>query len=196
VQLRREQAAANPAFLPDLAGALNNLGIRYSEVGRRQHAVPPTQDAAATDHPPAAAFPPFLPDLASALNNLGNRYSEVGRPERAEAFWQDVTAQAEPAAAAFLLIARAAAADAGRPAAAAWIAAALRLAGDDRGLIGAGHDQARRHREADSNGFDAAWRQQTGEQPPAWLAVDVDLLATARGWIDTGTYEAERDHLA
>jgi len=30
----RELAAANPAFRPDLAGALSNLGNRYSELGR------------------------------------------------------------------------------------------------------------------------------------------------------------------
>ena len=36
-QLNRELAAANPAFLPNLAGALGNLGIRYSEVGRTVH---------------------------------------------------------------------------------------------------------------------------------------------------------------
>jgi hypothetical protein len=33
--LRRQLAATNPAFLPDLAMALNNLGNRYSEAGRR-----------------------------------------------------------------------------------------------------------------------------------------------------------------
>ena len=36
VQLRRQLADTNPAFLPDLATTLNNLGNRYSEVGRRQ----------------------------------------------------------------------------------------------------------------------------------------------------------------
>jgi hypothetical protein len=34
VALRRVLAKDNPAFVPDLALALNNLGIRYSEVGR------------------------------------------------------------------------------------------------------------------------------------------------------------------
>jgi hypothetical protein len=34
----RQLATANPAFLPDLAGALNNLGNRYREIGQRQEA--------------------------------------------------------------------------------------------------------------------------------------------------------------
>ena len=36
VRLRRERAADNPAYLPDLATALTNLGVCYSEVGRRR----------------------------------------------------------------------------------------------------------------------------------------------------------------
>jgi hypothetical protein len=34
VRLRRTLTEDNPAFLPDLASALNNLGSRYREVGR------------------------------------------------------------------------------------------------------------------------------------------------------------------
>ena len=45
VQTYRELAGTNPAFLPDLASALNNLGDRYSEVGRRQDALAPTEEA-------------------------------------------------------------------------------------------------------------------------------------------------------
>ena len=78
-------AAANPAYLPDLATALNNLGIRYSGVGRRADAVAPDRGsrhlcAGAGRHNPA-----YLPDLAMALNNLGIRYSEVGRRDDAVA---------------------------------------------------------------------------------------------------------------
>ena len=81
---------ANPAFLPDLAGALNNLGIRYSEVGRRHDALAPAEEAVQLYRDLAAANPAFLPDLAAALNNLGIRYSEVGRR-------QDALAPAEEA---------------------------------------------------------------------------------------------------
>ena len=44
VQLHRELAAASPAFLPDLAMALNNLGIRYSE-GDGAEALTTTEEA-------------------------------------------------------------------------------------------------------------------------------------------------------
>jgi tetratricopeptide (TPR) repeat protein len=76
-------AAANPAFLPDLAGALNNLGNHYGEVGRRAEAVAPSEEAVDIYQDLAEANSAFLPNLATALNNLGNRYGEVGR--RAEA---------------------------------------------------------------------------------------------------------------
>ena len=45
VNAYRGLAADNPAFLPDLAMALNNLGIRYSEVGRPAEAVAPAEEA-------------------------------------------------------------------------------------------------------------------------------------------------------
>ena len=84
-RLYRDLAPDNPAFLPDLAGALNNLGIRYSDVGRRQDAVAPTEEAVRLRRELAADNPAFLPDLAGALNNLGIRYSEVGRRQDAVA---------------------------------------------------------------------------------------------------------------
>src|SRR5208282_224049 len=76
VQLYRELAAANPAFLPDLASALTNLGNRYSEVGRRQDALAPAEEAVQLYRELAGTNPAFLPNLAGALTNLGNRYSE------------------------------------------------------------------------------------------------------------------------
>jgi hypothetical protein len=80
------------AFLPDLAAALNNLGIRYREVGRRQDAVAPTEEAVATYRTLAADNPAFLPDLAMALNNLGVFYSEVGREAEIDAAWEKALA--------------------------------------------------------------------------------------------------------
>jgi energy-coupling factor transporter ATP-binding protein EcfA2 len=79
----RELAAANPAFRGDLASSLNNLGIRYSELGRRAEALPPSEEAVAIYRELAAANPAFRGDLARSLNNLGIRYSALGR--RAEA---------------------------------------------------------------------------------------------------------------
>ena len=68
------------AFLPDLAMALNNLGIcsaRWGGGGRRwpRPRRPSTLRRVLADGQPGA----YLPDLAAALNNLGNRYSELGR---------------------------------------------------------------------------------------------------------------------
>ncbi|MBL4684792.1 MAG: tetratricopeptide repeat protein [Nannocystaceae bacterium] len=71
-------------FLPDLAMALNNLGIRFSGLGRREEAVKVAQEAVdsyrglAKDRPDA-----FLPDLAMALTNLGSLSSGLGRREEA-----------------------------------------------------------------------------------------------------------------
>ena len=76
---RRLVAIDRAAFVPDLAMALNNLGVRYSEVGRRADAVAPTEEAVRIRRELAAENPAFVPDLAGALNNLGVRYSEVGR---------------------------------------------------------------------------------------------------------------------
>src|SRR6266545_3542961 len=73
------------AFLPGLALALNNLGSRYSEVGRRVEAVAPAEEAVSLHEELTAANAAFLPELAMALGNLGIRYSEVGRSQEAVA---------------------------------------------------------------------------------------------------------------
>jgi hypothetical protein len=188
-QLYRELADANPAFLPDLAGALTNLGNRYSEVGRRHDALPPTEEAVRLYRELADANPAFLPDLASALNNLANRCSEA-------VAWEQAITEAAPQAAAYLLVARAATADAGHPAAAGWLARALALNLQDRGLVNAVHEQARRHRGPGPGAFDQDWTRRTGTPVPAWLTVDSTLLSSARAWVATDAYAAERDHLA
>ncbi len=66
-------------LLPDLASALNTLGNRYAEVGRRDDALAPAEEAVSLYRELAAENAAYLPNLAGALNNLGNRYAEVGR---------------------------------------------------------------------------------------------------------------------
>jgi tetratricopeptide (TPR) repeat protein/nucleoside phosphorylase len=62
----------------------NNLGNRYSELGRREEALAATQRAVKIDEELADKRPDaFLPNLAMSLSNLGNRYSELGRREEA-----------------------------------------------------------------------------------------------------------------
>ena len=195
-QLYRELAETNPAFLPDLAAALTNLGGFYGEVGRRHDALAPTEEAVRLYRELAAANPAFLPDLAAALGNLRGFYSEAGSPDRGEAAWEQAIAEAAPQAAAYLLVARAAAADAGHPAAAAWLTRALAIDLQDRGLVDAAHEEARRHSGPDPAAFDQNWARLTGTPVPAWLTVDSALLSSARAWVATDTYTAEHDYLA
>ena len=79
IETLQRLAERDGALRPDVASALNALGIRYSEVGRRADAVEPTERAVKIREALAAENPAFLNDLASSLNNLGIRYSEVGR---------------------------------------------------------------------------------------------------------------------
>ena len=85
VNAYRPLAAANPAaFEPDLATALDGVGVALAQLGRREESV-----AAATEsvevyrrlggHEGAA----HLSDLARALGNLSSRLSEWGRREEA-----------------------------------------------------------------------------------------------------------------
>ena len=94
---RREEAS--------LAEWLRNLGIRYSEVGRREDALAPAEEAVQIRRRLAQANPAaYEPDLARSLNNLGIRYSGVGRREDALAPAEEAVqiyrrlAQANPAA--------------------------------------------------------------------------------------------------
>jgi hypothetical protein len=61
VTLYREQAAANPAYQPDLAAALDNLGVRYSAVGRRHDAIAPAEEAASLYRSRPPPTPPTSP---------------------------------------------------------------------------------------------------------------------------------------
>ncbi len=83
IERLRELSQSNLAFLPNLASALNNLGYRYSELGRREEALQPTEEAEGIYRELSQSNPAFLPDLSGALNNLGNCYSELGRREEA-----------------------------------------------------------------------------------------------------------------
>ncbi|MFE2174392.1 tetratricopeptide repeat protein, partial [Kitasatospora sp. NPDC059462] len=78
-------AEANPdAHLPDLAGALNNLAVQLADVGRRQEALAPAQEAVQLRRTLAQANPDaHLPKLAMALNNLAIRLADVGRRQEA-----------------------------------------------------------------------------------------------------------------
>ncbi len=66
--LYRELARANPqAFLPDLAGSLNNLGAMLSALGRREEAQEAFAEGLRAIRPFAQAYPAAFGDLAAAL---------------------------------------------------------------------------------------------------------------------------------
>jgi tetratricopeptide (TPR) repeat protein len=81
----RALAAARPdAFLPDLAGSLNNQAVRLADLGRPEEALAAGTEALALRRELAAARPDaFLPDLASSLNNQATHLSALGRREEA-----------------------------------------------------------------------------------------------------------------
>ncbi len=67
-----------------LAGSLNNYAARLSEVGRREDALPASEEAVQLFRALAETNPTaYTPDLALSLNNHANRLSEVGRREDA-----------------------------------------------------------------------------------------------------------------
>jgi tetratricopeptide (TPR) repeat protein len=79
-----------PQLLDHLAGRLGTLGIRLSQLGRRERALMASQEAADIHRRLAESRPDtFLPDLATSLNNLGIRLSQLGRREEALAASQE-----------------------------------------------------------------------------------------------------------
>ncbi|NCA71231.1 MAG: tetratricopeptide repeat protein [Sphingobacteriia bacterium] len=88
----RAVASDNPAFRPYLARALNDLGIVYSEVGRRQEALVPTEEAVELCRELAAGNRAFRPELGRSLNTLGIVYNAIGRSLEALASTEEAVA--------------------------------------------------------------------------------------------------------
>ena len=81
--IHRRRATDDPTLLPDLATALNNLGIRLSGLGRREEALAATGEAVDLYRRLATARPDaFEPDLARSLTNLGAMLSGWGGGRR------------------------------------------------------------------------------------------------------------------
>jgi hypothetical protein len=163
-------------------------------VGREADAVAPAEEAVALHRELAAENPAFVPNLARSFTNLDRHLLAIGNSAGSDAAWQEVLGEHDTGTRSTLQFYRMYAADAGDPRTAAWVVEACRS--DDRGLLGPARDRARTHRAADPQHWDAAWAQASGEEPPDWLTVDTGLLAVAKAWIDTPSYEEERDHLA
>ena len=82
----RERATANPgAFLPNVAGTLNNLAVLHSNLNRFEMAEKEYKEALEIRRKLAEAIPnAFLPDVATTLNNLANLYRNLNQFEMAE----------------------------------------------------------------------------------------------------------------
>ncbi|MFJ6775298.1 hypothetical protein ACIQOV_30775, partial [Kitasatospora sp. NPDC091257] len=89
----RTLTATNPdAYLPDLAGALNNLAVNLGELGQHKKGLAVAQEA--TDHyrTLTATNPDaYLPDLAGALNNLAVNLGGLGQHKKGLAAAQEAT---------------------------------------------------------------------------------------------------------
>jgi tetratricopeptide (TPR) repeat protein len=85
-----EAADQHEWALNHLAACVGTLGIRLSNLGRREEALAASQEAVDIRRRLAQTRPDaFLPDLASSLNNLGIRLSNLGRREEALAASQE-----------------------------------------------------------------------------------------------------------
>jgi tetratricopeptide (TPR) repeat protein len=79
----------------NLAASLDNLAIRLAELGRRDEALAPAEEAVVIRRRLAEANPDaYLPGLAGSLNNLGGRLSGKGRREQALASAEEATRDA------------------------------------------------------------------------------------------------------
>jgi len=158
----RALAAEHPAFRPGLASALNNLGIRYSELGRRQDSLAPTEEALEHFRALAAENPAFLPDLAKALKNLGGFSSALGMADKTDALWlETLTAIPLPTDRAFLLLRRAESRPPGDLAAIGNLLTAQDLLAEEPNEILDDFQQVcRTRRSQDAAGFDTAWANQ------------------------------------
>ncbi|MBD3139910.1 tetratricopeptide repeat protein [Microbispora bryophytorum] len=85
LRLWQQLAALNrDAYLPDLAGSLNDHAVRLAEVGRRAEAVPVSEEAVRLRRELAELNrDAYLPNLAGSLNNHAVRLAEVGRQAEA-----------------------------------------------------------------------------------------------------------------
>jgi tetratricopeptide (TPR) repeat protein len=194
VTLYRDQAAANPAYLPDLAIALDNLGIRYSEVGRDADAVPPAEEAVTLYRDQAAANPAYLPNLAGALDNLGRYRQDAGLSWNADTAWSAaLNAMPTPDLKAGLLLEEVRRAT--PPQAIGDILAALSLAPPPAGAaLFSLHAACRELRTSHQDLFDRLWDERLKTGQPPWLVLDDATLTTTAEWLDTPTHAQARDY--
>ncbi|MGW6725181.1 hypothetical protein ACWF9G_04675, partial [Nocardia sp. NPDC055029] len=108
VQIRRSLAQTNPAaFLPALAGSLNNLAIQQATAEQREAALDSITEAVQIRRSLAQTNPAaFLPALAMSLNNLAIQQAKVGQHAAATLLWQQVADSLDDGPAAEIIAAR------------------------------------------------------------------------------------------
>jgi tetratricopeptide (TPR) repeat protein len=93
VEQLRASATSDPERVPELAGWLNNLSQRLSDLGRREEALAAIEEAVELYRVLAAARPDaFRPNLALSLNNLSNAVSAFDRGVEALAAIEEAVA--------------------------------------------------------------------------------------------------------
>jgi hypothetical protein len=185
VNIRRRLADTAPeAYLPALAGSLNNLGARLSETGRRADALAPTEEAVNIGRRLADTAPEaYLPDLAMSLNNLGAMLSEAGHHADALAAWLNVAERLRGASAGWLLAAGSASARLDPETRAALAASAMGHLSDASAHPHRVGEARRTLRSA------AAELGRLSADPPRWLSCQIDerTEVLARAW-DSAPY--------
>jgi tetratricopeptide (TPR) repeat protein len=172
---------------------LNNLGILYSEVGRRRDAVEPTERAVAIRETLAADNPAFLNDLAMSLNNLGACYSDVGTADEGARRWTAVLERftADSTAGVVLRVGRVRGDNEHDEAVDDVLQAHEIDRGTEPEITAQLRAKARALRSRNPGRFDARWSQVAG-QTPAWLLLDDDTLQEAADWINARTWSESR----
>src|SRR5712664_2920002 len=80
----RDQLVREPGIAPEVARTLHDLAHRLAEAGRREEAVPVSEEAVTRYRELAAADrEAYLPYLALSLNNHALRLAETGRRDEA-----------------------------------------------------------------------------------------------------------------
>ena len=197
VGLFRTLDASNPAVALSFAWALTVLGQGYSQTGKPQEAMESAKEAVQIAQDPSGSNPASLPLLAGALGSFGDYCRMAGQGGEIDAQWEAaVDLRERPGDKAFLLLRRAEGREPGDALAVGeLIRAKSYLVDTDRERIADLHRVCRFRRSADPVAFDAAWRRQSGENPPQWLTFDESLASLLVQWIDTVPLESARDFL-
>jgi tetratricopeptide (TPR) repeat protein len=183
--------------------SLNNLAVQLAEVGQRQAALAPAQQAVDIRRALAEANPEaYLPDLAMSLNNLAVQLAELGRPTEALAAYTTCldSLAGSPAGSGALRVERARfrLTHGDTSTGLRELAELLSTAGPEVSgtVVISARRALRAHRETDRSGVERVWRAVHGSEPPEWLALTQEQIDVVIQWISTPSWAASKKHLA